>query len=466
MTKSTQSIPAHQPASSLHDAPQLTAAPAPGEKERVVLAYSGGLDTSVCIKWLQEEYGLDVIAVVGDLGQEHDGLEAVKAKALATGAIGCAVVDMREAFANEHLACALAANAMYENKYPLVSALSRPLIAKHLVAVAHQFGAKYVAHGCTGKGNDQVRFESSVLMLDPALTILSPVRDWDLGCRADEIAWAAAHNVPVKATAEAPYSIDDNLWGRAIECGVLEDPWCEPPADIYTMTVDPICAPDAPTYVEIDFEGGIPCALNGEEMPFLEIIYALNDIAGGNGFGRIDMVENRLVGVKSRECYEAPAALTLIKAHKALEDLCLERGVLHHKLGIEQAWAEQVYNGLWFSPLKEAFDAFITHTQQCVTGTVKLKLYKGSCTVVGRKSAFSLYDFGLATYDADDAFDHAAAKGFIDIHSLSCKVWAENRLANDARMPSFTDVDATNKAYAAVVEEAEEILEDAGKVSA
>lgn len=453
-------------ASSLHDAPQLSSQPGPGEKERVVLAYSGGLDTSVCIKWLQEEHNLDVIAVVGDLGQEHDGLEAVKAKALATGAIGCAVVDMRQSFANEYLACALAANAMYENKYPLVSALSRPLIAKHLVAVAHQFGAKYVAHGCTGKGNDQVRFESSVLMLDPALQILSPVRDWDLGCRADEIAWAAAHNVPVKATAEAPYSIDDNLWGRAIECGVLEDPWCEPPADIYTMTVDPTEAPDAPTYVEIGFEAGVPCALNGEAMPFLEIIYALNDIAGGNGFGRIDMVENRLVGVKSRECYEAPGALALIQAHKALEDLCLERGVLHHKLGIEQAWADQVYNGLWFSPLKEAFDAFIAHTQQCVTGTVKLRLYKGGCTVVGRKSLFSLYDFGLATYDADDAFDHQAAKGFIDIHSLSCKVWAENRLANDARMPAFAEVDATNAAYRAVLEEAEGIIEHADAVVA
>ena len=340
------------PASSLHDAPQLAAAPAAGEKERCVLAYSGGLDTSVCIKWLQEEYDLDVIAVVGDLGQEHEGLEAIKAKALATGAIGCAVVDMREAFADEYLTCAMAANAMYENKYPLVSALSRPLIAKHLVAVAHQFGAKYVAHGCTGKGNDQVRFESSVLMLDPALTIIAPVRNWDLGCRADEIAWAAAHGVPVAATTDKPYSIDDNLWGRAIECGVLEDPWCEPPADIYTMTVDPAQAPDEPTYVEIEFNQGIPCALNGEPMAFLDIIYAMNDIAGSNGFGRIDMVENRLVGVKSRECYEVPGGLALIQAHKALEDLCLERGVLHHKLGIEQAWAEQVYNGLWFSQLK------------------------------------------------------------------------------------------------------------------
>ena len=454
------------PASTLHDAPQLSAAPAPGEKERCVLAYSGGLDTSVCIKWLQEEYDLDVIAVVGDLGQEHDGLEAVKAKAMATGAIGCQVVDMRETFANEYLACAMAANAAYENKYPLVSALSRPLIAKHLVAVAHAFGAKYVAHGCTGKGNDQVRFESSVLMLDPALTILSPVRDWDLGCRADEIAWAAAHNVPVKATAEAPYSIDDNLWGRAIECGVLEDPWCEPPADIWTMTVDPMDAPDKPTYVEIEFDKGIPCALNGEAMSFLDIVYAMNDIAGSNGFGRIDMVENRLVGVKSRECYEAPAALALIQAHKALEDLCLERAVLHAKLDIEQTWAEQVYNGLWFSPLKEALDAFLENTQQCVSGIVKLKLYKGSCTVVGRKSTFSLYDFGLATYDADDTFDQQAAKGFIDLHGLSCKVWAENRLANDARMPSFADVDATNAAYAAVVSEAEEILEETEKVGA
>lgn len=457
---------ANTPASSLHDAPQLSAAPAPGEKERVVLAYSGGLDTSVCIKWLQEEYNLDVIAVVGDLGQEHDGLEAVKAKALATGAIGCQVVDMRATFANEYLSCAMAANAMYENKYPLVSALSRPLIAKHLVKVAHAYGAKFVAHGCTGKGNDQVRFESSVLMLDPTLTILSPVRDWDLGCRADEIAWAAAHNVPVKATAEAPYSIDDNLWGRAIECGVLEDPWCEPPADIWTMTVDPTEAPDAPTYVEIEFNQGIPCALDGKPMDFLSIIYAMNELSGANGFGRIDMVENRLVGVKSRECYEVPGGLALIQAHKALEDLCLERGVLHAKLAIEQAWADQVYNGLWFSPLKEAYDAFLANTQQCVTGTVKLKLYKGSCTVVGRKSAFSLYDFGLATYDADDAFDHQAAKGFIDIHSLSCKVWAENRLANDARMPSFADVDATNAACQEVVSEAEEILEATEKVGA
>ena len=275
--------------------------------------------------------------------------------------------------------------------------------------------------------------------------------------------------VDYKATTDKPYSIDDNLWGRAIECGVLEDPWCEPPADIWTMTCDPACAPDEPTYVEIEFDQGVPCALDGTPMSFLDIIYAMNDIAGSNGFGRIDMVENRLVGVKSRECYEVPGGLALIQAHKALEDLCLERGVLHHKLAIEQTWAEQVYNGLWFSPLKEAFDAFLAHTQQCVTGTVKLKFFKGSCTVVGRKSTYSLYDFGLATYDADDAFDHQAAKGFIDIHGLSCKVWAKNRLATGARMPSYDDVDLTKTAYgktSAVVEAAEEILEDADAVTA
>ena len=413
--------------SSLHDAPQISAKPAPGEKERCVLAYSGGLDTSVCIKWLQEEYDLDVIAVVGDLGQEHEGLEAIKAKALATGAIGCAVIDMRETFANEYLACAMAANAMYENKYPLVSALSRPLIAKHLVAVAHQFGAKYVAHGCTGKGNDQVRFESSVLMLDPALTIIAPVRNWDLGCRADEIEWAAAHGVPVKATTDKPYSIDDNLWGRAIECGVLEDPMNRPPLDIYTMTTDPEKAPEEATEIEVEFKAGLPVAIDGEQMSYLDIIAKMNQIAGANGFGRIDMIENRMIGVKSRECYEAPGALALIVAHRGLEDMCLEREVLRYKLHLEHDWATMVYNGQWFSPLKHAVDAFMATTQQCVTGTVRLKFYKGNCTVTGRKSDFSLYDYGLATYDAADTFNHKAAKGFIDLYGLSTKVWAKNR---------------------------------------
>ncbi len=409
-------------------------------KDKAILAYSGGLDTSVCIKWLIEEYDLDVIAVAGDLGQDHEGLEAVKAKAIKSGALDCIIVDMRQTFAEEYLACALAANAMYENKYPLVSALSRPLISKHLVDAAHRFGAKYIAHGCTGKGNDQVRFEASILMLDPSLEIISPVREWDLGSREEEMAWAAAHGIEVPTTKTSPYSIDDNLWGRAIECGVLEDPWAEPPSDIYTMTVDPASAPDAAAYVEVTFEAGVPVALDGQPMALLDIVGAMNGIAGSNGYGRIDMIENRLVGVKSRECYEVPGALALICAHKALEDLCLERSVLHYKLGIEQSWAEQVYNGLWFSPLKEALDAFIADTQQCVTGTVRLKFYKGSCVAVGRTSDYSLYDHGLATYDASDQFDHGAAKGFIDLHTLPCKVWAQNRIAMNAKMDQFKTV--------------------------
>ncbi|WP_303203052.1 argininosuccinate synthase [Raoultibacter timonensis] len=407
-------------------------------KDKVVLAYSGGLDTSVCLKWLQDEKNLDVIAVVGDVGQEHDGLEEVKEKALSLGVLDCLIVDMRETFVDEYLSKALYANAMYENKYPLLSALSRPAISKHLVDAAHKYGAKYIAHGCTGKGNDQVRFEASIMMLDPSIEIIAPVREWDLKTRPEEIDWALAHGVPVPATKDNPYSIDDNLWGRAIECGVLEDPWAEPPSDIYTMTVDPQDAPDEPEYVEIKFSKGIPYALNDKQMSFMGVILELNKIAGANGFGRIDMIENRLVGVKSRECYEVPGALALIEAHKALEDLCLEREVLHYKLGIEQSWATAVYNGLWFSPLKEALDAFLASTQQCLSGTVKVKFYKGSCTVVGRKSAYSLYDYALATYDADDAFDHGAAKGFIDLHTLSAKTWASNRRQEGAPADVFS----------------------------
>lgn len=393
-------------------------------KEKVVLAYSGGLDTSVCIKWLQNEMDLDVVAMLGNVGQEHDGLEKVAKKAKSLGCIAVEVVDMADEFANEYLTCAIAANAMYENKYPLLSALSRPLISKHLVEAAHKHGAAYVAHGCTGKGNDQVRFETSIIALDPSLKVIAPVREWDLGMRPDEIAYAQKHGVPVAQSIEKPYSIDDNLWGRAIEAGVLEDPWSEPPSDIWTMTVDPVDAPDVPTYVEIGFTSGVPTSLNGEEMPLAELIVELNQVAGSCGFGRIDMIENRYVGLKSRECYEVPAGLALIQAHKALEDLCLERDVLHQKLALEQLWADQVYNGRWFSPLKDALDAFMSNTQQCLTGKVKLKFYKGGCMVVGRASAASLYDAGLATYENDDAFDQKAAKGFIDIQGLSIKTWA------------------------------------------
>ena len=396
-------------------------------KEKCVLAYSGGLDTSVCIKWLQDEKNLDVIAVVGEVGQEHEGLEEVKQRALATGAIDCIIADMREDFAADYLSKALYANAHFENKYPLVSALSRPLISKYLVDTAHKYGAKYVAHGCTGKGNDQVRFETSIQALDPTLEIIAPVREWDMHTRQEEMDWAEAHGVPVPTTKSKPYSIDDNLWGRAIECGVLEDPMNRPPLDIYTMTTDPEKAPDEATEITIEFKAGLPVAIDGEQMSYLDISAKMNEIAGANGFGRIDMIENRMIGVKSRECYEAPGALALIEAHRGLEDMCLEREVLRYKLHIEHDWATLVYNGQWFSPLKHAMDAFLTTTQQCVTGLVRLKFYKGTCTVTGRKSDFSLYDYGLATYDAADTFNHQSAKGFIDLYGLSTRVWAKNR---------------------------------------
>mgnify|MGYP000638415904 FL=1 len=396
-------------------------------KEKCVLAYSGGLDTSVCIKWLQDEKDLDVIAVVGEVGQEHEGLEEVRQRALATGAIDCIVADMREDFAADYLSKALYANAHFENKYPLVSALSRPLISKYLVDTAHKYGAKYVAHGCTGKGNDQVRFETSIQALDPELEIIAPVREWDMHTRQEEMDWAEAHGVTVPTTKSKPYSIDDNLWGRAIECGVLEDPMNRPPLDIYTMTTDPEKAPDEATEIVVEFKGGLPVAIDGEQMSYLDIIAKMNEIAGSNGFGRIDMIENRMIGVKSRECYEAPGALALIEAHRALEDMCLEREVLRYKLHIEHDWATLVYNGQWFSPLKHAMDSFLKTTQQCVTGIVRLKFYKGTCTVTGRQSDFSLYDYGLATYDAADTFNHKSAKGFIDLYGLSTRVWAKNR---------------------------------------
>ena len=385
-------------------------------KEKVVLAYSGGLDTSVCLRWLQVEKGFDVIAVCGNVGQDENDLAAIKQKAIDMGAVASFAVDMREEYANEYVTLAIAANGLYENSYPLLS--------KHMVEVAHAFGAKYVAHGCTGKGNDQVRFETSIKALDPSIEIIAPVREWNLHSREEEMEWAKAHGVPVPTTKKSPYSIDDNLWGRAIECGVLEDPWCEPPAGIWTLTADAQSAPDQPEYLEIGFESGVPCSLNGEEMGLVDMIKAINVKAGLHGCGRLDMVENRLVGVKSRECYEVPAAQVIINAHKALETLCLDRETQHYKFGIEQKWATAVYEGLWYSPLKEALDSFCASTQACVTGTVKVKLYKGSSTVVGRKSPYSLYDFGLASYGAQDTFDHEAAKGFIQLHGLPTTVWS------------------------------------------
>ena len=404
-----------------------TAATAKPQKQRVVLAYSGGLDTSVMVKWLQVEKDLDVVAICVNVGQESQDLGWVKQKALDMGAIAAEAVDLRDLYADQFLTKAIAANGLYEGTYPLLSALSRPLISAYMVDAAHKYGAAYVAHGCTGKGNDQVRFETSIQALDPSIAVIAPVREWDLLTREQEMEWAKEHGVPVPTTIDKPYSIDDNLFGRAIECGVLENPWNEPPADIWTLSVDPENAPNEAEYVEIGFEKGVPCSLNGEEKSFLQIVMDLNVLAGKHGCGRIDMVENRLVGVKSRECYETPAAEVLIAAHKALETLCLDRETQHFKLNLEHQWSTTVYYGQWFSPLKNALDAFFAETQKFVTGTVKVKLYKGSCTVAGRMSDYSLYDYGLASYTAADTFDHKAAKGFIDLTALPFAVGAEKQ---------------------------------------
>lgn len=392
-----------------------------------ILAYSGGLDTSVCIKWIAENYDLDVVACVVDVGQEQDEcLETIQSNALKIGAVQARVLDVREEFAGEYVAKSLLANGLYENKYPLLSALSRPLISKRLVALARELGATYIAHGCTGKGNDQVRFETAIAALDPTLQILGPVREWELTSREAEMDYAAAHGIPVPTTKKSPYSVDDNMVGRAIECGVLEDPNAAPPEDVFIITQDPLRdgAPDA-QLVTVAFEAGLPVALDGERMGLLDLLVKINLIAGEHGCGRIDMVENRLIGVKSREVYEAPGIMALITAHKALEELTLERETMHYKLGIEQEWSRLVYFGKWFSPLKQALDAFIAHTQTYVTGEVRLRLYRGSCVAVGRTSPYSLYDYGLATYDASDRFNHQAAKGFMELYSLPIRVWAD-----------------------------------------
>ena len=396
-------------------------------REKCVLAYSGGLDTSVCIQWLINERDLDVITLLVDVGQDCADLEFARQKALNCGAIESIVMDVRDEFCEDMCCKAIAANGLYENKYPLLSALSRPLISAKLVEVAHKYGATYFALGCTGKGNYQVRFEVSVQALDPDLKVIAPVRVWDLHTRPQEIAFAEAHGIPVAAKNGKPYSIDDNLWGRAIECGVLEDPWNEPPADIWETTADLADCPDTPEDVIVGFEGGKPCSLDGEKMSVQDVIVKLDAIAGRNGYGRLDQIENRLVGIKSRECYEVPGGLALITAHKALEDLCLERELLHYKLGLEHKWAELVYYGLWFSPLKKALDAFFASTQTLVTGEVKLRFIKGTCTVVGRRSEYSLYDYNLATYDEGDTFNRDSAAGFIEQWGLPSKVWAKHR---------------------------------------
>jgi argininosuccinate synthase len=388
---------------------------------KLVLAYSGGLDTSVAIKWLQER-GYDVIACCLDLGEGKD-LDFVKEKALKVGAIKSYVIDVKEEFANEYALIALQAHALYEGKYPLVSALSRPLIAKKLVEIAELEGAVAVAHGCTGKGNDQVRFEVSIKALNPNLEVIAPVREWSWS-REEEIEYAKKHGIPIPVDLDSPFSIDQNLWGRSNECGILEDPWAAPPEEAYELTAALENTPDVPEIIEIGFEQGIPKTLNGKPYSLASLILELNAIAGKHGVGRIDHVENRLVGIKSREVYECPGAITLIKAHKELEDLTLVKEVAHFKPIIEQKLAEVIYNGLWFSPIKDALVAFLKETQKNVTGVVRVKLFKGHAIIEGRKSEFSLYDEKLATYTADDQFDHQAAVGFISLYGLPTKVYS------------------------------------------
>ena len=394
-------------------------------KKRVVLAYSGGLDTSCLITWLQDQ-GYDVVTMIASLGQPTDraDIQGIADKATGLGAVASYAVDVRDEFCDTAVVDAIAANGLYQNSYPLLSALSRPIIAKHLVEIAHKEGCEAIAHGCTGKGNDQVRFELECKALDPTIEVLGPVRSWELTTRSSEIEFCAAHGIQVDATKKSPYSVDENVWGRAIECGVLEDPWNRPPADMWEMTVDPTEAPDEKCEVVLGFEAGKPVSIDGERLSVLEIVERMNQVAGSNGYGRLDMVEDRLVGLKSRECYEQPAALAIITAHKALERLCLPGDVLAAKLDLEHAWARIVYNGLWYSPLKQAYDAFFRSTQRTVTGEVRLEFYKGTCTVNGTRSPHSIYDFGLATYDEGDTFDRTAAKGFMDLFGLPNYVWA------------------------------------------
>lgn len=387
--------------------------------EKVVLAYSGGLDTSVAVKWLSDK-GYDVIAVGLDVGEGKD-LEFVKQKALTVGAVQSYTIDAKKEFAEEFVLPALQAHALYEQKYPLVSALSRPLISKKLVEIAEQTGATAVAHGCTGKGNDQVRFEVSIQALNPDLKVLAPVREWAWS-RDEEIEYAKIHNIPIPVDLDNPYSVDQNLWGRSNECGILEDPWATPPEGAYELTAPLEQTPDVADIIEITFEQGKPVAVNGKSMPLDQLILELNDVAGKHGVGRIDHVENRLVGIKSREVYECPGAMTLIKAHKELEDLTLPKELAHFKPVIEKKLTELIYEGLWFSSLQPALLAFLKESQQHVTGVVRVKLFKGHAVVEGRKSPYSLYNEKLATYTADDEFDHHAAIGFISLWGLPTKV--------------------------------------------
>ncbi|MBD2426714.1 argininosuccinate synthase [Phormidium sp. FACHB-1136] len=395
-----------------------------GRAEKVVLAYSGGVDTTVCIPYLMNEWGVkEVITLAADLGQ-GDELEPIRLKALTAGVKESLVADLTEEFITDYAFPAIQANALYENRYPLSTALARPLIAKALVEAAERYGADAVAHGCTGKGNDQVRFDVAIAALNPGLKVLAPAREWGMG-REETIAYGEKMGLAFPVKKSSPYSIDRNLLGRSIEAGPLEDPMNEPLEEVFLMTQAIEATPDQPEYIEIGFTKGIPTHLNGAALSPVELITQINEIAGRHGVGRIDMVENRLVGIKSREIYEAPALLVLIDAHRDLESLTLTSDVTQYKRGIEETYSRLVYNGLWYSPLKLALDAFIQQTQERVTGTVRMKLFKGNARVVGRKSDLALYNESLATYSSDDQFDHKAAEGFIYVWGLPTRVWSE-----------------------------------------
>ena len=392
-------------------------------ENQIVLAYSGGLDTSVAIKWIKEKYGLDIIAVVVDVGQPDD-FAKIRDKALKTGAVEAVVIDAKQEFATDFIAPALAANALYERKYPLPTALARPLIAKKLVEIARDRQAIGIGHGCTGKGNDQVRFDVAIGALAPELKIIAPAREWQM-TREQEIVYAQEHGIEIPITKSSPYSIDENIYGRSIEAGALEDPWAEPPADVWSWTKGIGETPDKPTTVEIEFTGGSPTALDGNDMGLLDLIDQVNVTAGEHGIGRIDMVEDRVVGLKSREIYECPAAVLLTQAHREIESLVLPKDVIQFKYGVEDAFADQVYNGLWFSPLRRALASFTADTQAAVDGVVRLRLHKGAAAVTGRRSDNSLYDLSLATYDENDKFPHDSAAGFIELFGLAGRTWAK-----------------------------------------
>jgi argininosuccinate synthase len=401
--------------------------------DKVVLAYSGGVDTSVAIKWLHENYGLDVIAVTIDVGNEKD-FSAIRQKAIKVGAVKALVIDGKDLFIKYFIFPALQANALYEGQYPLATALSRPLMVKLLVDTAVAEGASAIAHGCTGKGNDQVRFEVGINSLAPDMKIIAPAREWGMN-REETIAYAKKHAIPIPVTKKSPYSIDECLWGKAIECGILEDPWQEPPADVYTWTVSPGAAPDEPQYVEIGFDKGIPVSIDGEEMDGVPLVQKMNEIAGRHGVGRIDHIEDRVVGIKSREIYEAPAAVVLIQAHKALEAMNMSRDQLRFKDRVSAECADLIYNGLWFSQFNRDLSAYIASSQRYITGIVRVRLFKGTSSVVGRKSPWSLYNLGLATYDKGDKFNAKAAEGFIQLWGLPVKTQAQVQLLGDKEGP-------------------------------